>query len=115
MKLDRDINTDRKGKYAVVRLRNIKLGDEAHDLLERLKELGHLDWGAPGYPDEFFVIKLRDKYADAALEAYANAVLLDSQRESDEERSKSKYQYAIAVQKLLQRAGSLSEFCKEPD
>jgi hypothetical protein len=43
MKLDRNINNDGKGKYALVRLRNIEPDSEASSLLKRLDELGYLD------------------------------------------------------------------------
>jgi len=115
MKLDRDINKDGKGKYALVRLRTITNDSEAAGLLARLCELGVLDWGNVGAPDEFFLMRLKDKYAGEALSAYADAVALDARRELDEARSRDKFQYAIAVQKLCTRAGTLSPFCKEPD
>ena len=102
MKLDRNVNKDGRGKYALVRLRNIEKGSEAYGLLNRLEQLGHLDWGVVGQPDEFFVIKLRDKYAGAALRAYADAVQDD-------------VQYAIQVLGVAARAGVQSPFCKEPD
>lgn len=73
MKLDRNINLDGKGKYALVRLRGIEPGGEAHRLLIRLDELGHLDWGAVGGDSEFFVIKLKDQFAPDALKAYSEA------------------------------------------
>jgi hypothetical protein len=115
MKMDRNINGDGKGKYAVVRLRNISPGDEAHKLLKRLEKLGHLDWGIVGQPDEFFLVKLRDKYAASAIRGYADAVLADSQQEPDPQRSRDKAQWAMQVQTMLARAGSLNPFCKEPD
>lgn len=116
MKLDRDINKDGKGKYALVRLRNINKGDEAFQLLQRLHELGHLDWGKVGDPDEFFVIKLRDKFSQPAIVAYADAVMRERGKGAYEEhRSSGLIEYALAVQKLSSRSGILSEFCKEPD
>lgn len=116
MKMDRNIKENGgKGKYALVRLRDVKDGSEAMKLLHRLAELGHLDWGYVGEEDEFFVIKLRDKYADAAIRAYSDAVVKDACKEPDEEKSRDLFQWAIQVQKLNDRAGSLSPFCKQPD
>lgn len=115
MKLDRNINGDGKGKYALVRLRDIAPDTEAHACLKRLEQLGHLDWGVVGRPDEFFVVKLRDKYADAAIRGYATAAMADSAREIDPVRSKDKARWASQVQGMLGRAGLLSPFCKEPD
>lgn len=115
MRLDRNENESGKGKYALVRLRGIEAGSEAHSLLKRLYELGHLDWGIVGQPDEFFVIKLRDKYADKAITAYADAVMDDAPRQIDAEKYKSLVHYALDIQRLSGRAGLLSEFCKDPD
>lgn len=55
MKLDRNVNPNGLGKYALLNLRTNKI-----------------EWGAVGDPDEFFVIKLKDKCAAAALESYAD-------------------------------------------
>jgi hypothetical protein len=115
MKLDRNINSDGKGKYALVRLRTIQNTDEAYALLRRLEALGVLDWGCVGQPDEFFVIKLRDKFAPAALEAYSKAVIDEASAIEDEKRAFSLFQYGHQVHALCERAGTLSEFCKEPD
>lgn len=115
MKLDRSINIDGKGKYALVRLRGIEKSSEAWLLLKRLEEIGVLDWGKTGDPDEFFVIKLRDRYADRTLSGYADAVMDDARHSLDEKRMKGLAQYAVEVQKLTGRAGILSGFCKEPD
>ena len=115
MKLDRDINKNEKGKYALVRLRTIEKGSEAQRLLDRLDELGVLDCGYFGQMDEFFVIKLRDKYADAAISAYVLAVMLDANRIADENEYRSLVQYGLRVQELLMRSGSLSKYCKRPD
>jgi hypothetical protein len=115
MKLDRNQNDDGKGKYALVRLRKIEEGSEAAALLIRLAELGHVDWGTVGSQDEFFVVKLRDRYAAAAIKGYSDAASDDARTEPDEARSRDKFQWAIQVQGLGDRAGILSEHCKDPD
>jgi hypothetical protein len=115
MKLDRNINGTGKGKYALVRLRGIEDGSEAAMLLMRLAKLGHVDWGEVGGRDEFFVVKLRDKYAPAAIKGYSDAAADDARKELDEARSRDKFQWAIQVQGLGDRAGILSPFCREPD
>jgi hypothetical protein len=115
MKLDRNIGDSGKGKYALVRLRKIEDGSEAAMLLLRLAKLGHVDWGEVGARDEFFVVKLRDKYASAAIKGYSDAAADDARKELDEGRSRDKFQWAIQVQGLGDRAGFLSPFCKEPD
>lgn len=78
MKLDRNENATGVGKYALVNMRRLMaLGhdqqNEAHQLMAQLSELGVVDWGAKGADDEFFVIKLKDRNAESALVAYADA------------------------------------------
>lgn len=115
MKLDRNINKSTKGKYALIRLRNIEQDSEAAQLLVKLWDLGYVDFGCVGEKDEFFVIKLRDIYSPAAIKGYANAVMEAASAENDLEKARDKTQYALQVQELQNRAGSLSPFCKEPD
>lgn len=126
MKLDRNISADGSGKYALLklrRLRELRRVNRRRDarLLEieaaikTLEKAGILDWGIAGTESEFFVMRLRDIYAGNGLEAYAAAAAKDAQQEPDEKKSKSKYQWAIQVTRLAERAGTLSAFCKEPD
>lgn len=115
MRLDRSINGDGKGKYALVRLREIEAGSEAAVLLQRLHVLGHLDWGRVSDPDEFFVIKLRDKFAPGGIKGYADAVIEASRKEIDPGKGRDLAQWAIQVIGMSQRAGDLSPYCKEPD
>jgi hypothetical protein len=71
--------------------------------LDTLEKHNILDWGdAP--ETEFFVIRLKDKYAQSALLAYANYASADG----DEE-------YAQDVLGLAQRAGPANPHCKRPD
>ncbi len=115
MKLDRNVNRDGKGKYALVRLRDIEIGSEAMALLHRLEDLGHLDWGCVGHADEFFVVKLRDKFAPGAIKGYADAVMEAQRKELDPAKAKDLAQWGIQVIGMSQRAGDLSPYCKEPD
>lgn len=74
MKLDRNVTPNKTGKYALVRLRNsFSSEDEAN--LKRLDLAGHIDFGIGA--DDFFVIRLKDKYAAPALGAYAMAAFQD--------------------------------------
>lgn len=57
MKLDRNVNSDGRGKYALINLRSNKV---------------QWGWESPG--DQFFVIKYKDRFARFALAAYADAV-----------------------------------------
>ncbi|MEQ1698123.1 MAG: hypothetical protein ABL901_20010 [Hyphomicrobiaceae bacterium] len=82
MKLDRNDDPSGVGKYALVNMRRYRALDgaksvEAYELLGKLDALGIIDKGARGESDEFFVIKLKDKYAGPALVAYANAAVDD--------------------------------------
>jgi hypothetical protein len=58
-----------------------------------LEAAGMLDYGEVGAPDEFFVIKLHDKYARNALIVYADAARFDDP------------EYAADVMELADRAG----------
>lgn len=117
MKLDRNINSGpRNGKYALLklrRLREIEAWDggegealdrqavlDAVDLLERAKII---DWGNT-QDTEFFVIRLKDQYAQAGLRAYATAAIVD---ENDE--------YAHEVYDMANRSGPRHPNCKKPD
>jgi hypothetical protein len=79
MKLDR--NTSGRGKYALIKLRNLaalpeKERDEMATMIDLMKERGIIDLGAT--PDtDFFVMRLKDKYAAAGLSAYAVAAFRD--------------------------------------
>lgn len=113
MRLDRNINRNGRGKYALLKLR--KLDQFAHpddpfqevakpiaDAIETLEKAGILDWG--NTPEtEFFVIRLKDKYAPNALTRYA----LDSHQDDP--------QYCREIMKLAKRAGENSPHCKRPD
>lgn len=86
MKLDRNINESKRGKYALIKLRRLTEieawdgGDgeaaDRHaviDAINLLERAGVLDWGYAGTEGEFMLIRLKDKYAADALEAYAAA------------------------------------------
>lgn len=103
MKLDR--NTEGRGKYAVVKLREIDetSGDAWPAMLEKLSSGGFVSFGKPGDRDEFFVLMLKDKYAQAALAAYADAAEADDP------------EYAAEVRELMRRAGPSHPNVKRPD
>lgn len=85
MKLDRNTSKDGKGKYSITNNRTGKV--EHGDTPEA----------------EFFVIKLKDKYAQDALVAYANAAAQDDT------------EYANEVMELALRSGPAHPLCKMPD
>ena len=78
MKLDRNINPDGTGKYALRELLKLEAQKDfsATTSVSALAMQGIVDHG--GTPEtDFFVIRLKDKYAAAALTAYANAANKD--------------------------------------
>lgn len=85
MKLDRNVNPDKTGKYALVKLRMLTnrdrdTTDNEYEAIQKaintLDAFGAICWG--NSPDtEFFVTRLRDKYAAPALAAYALAAFRD--------------------------------------
>ena len=112
--MDRNINDDGLGKYAVINLRRLNETSGHYSTFERwppkiaealktLDDAGVLEWGRTGEPDEFFLLKLKDVNAEHALIAYA-----DQANITDKE-------FAGEVYELAQRAGANSPFCKHPD
>jgi hypothetical protein len=74
MKLDRNITNPRRGKYALIKLRESRLTPElccGPD--EIMVETNAIDFGDTDDSD-FFVIRLKDKFSGGALRGYANAI-----------------------------------------
>lgn len=69
MKLDRNINKDGRGKYALIKLRQTTVLFQGLGV-EVLRDA--VDFGNTPVTD-FFVIRLKDKFAAPALKAYADA------------------------------------------
>jgi hypothetical protein len=114
MKLDRNINDNKRGKYALLKLRRLDeftgpddpfqhVAPKIADAIKTLEGAGILDWGRAGTEGEFFVLRLKDRYAAEALEGYAN------------EAGKDDPEYADEVRELADRAGPKSPWCKTPD
>lgn len=114
MKLDRNLEENEgRGKYAILKLRQLELCREQTTFggftpriqaaISVLEENGILDWGTVGTDSEFFLIRLKDKYALPALEAYAAAA------EEDD------FEWATEVRELAKRSGPYSQWCKKPD
>lgn len=99
MKLDRNKNG---GKYAIIRLRDLMKmrGTDSPEALQvgELASQGFVEFATPGSRSEFFVVKLNDRYAKAALLAYADAAEADDP------------EYAADVRELASRTGT-----KKPD
>ncbi|HEV8293036.1 MAG TPA: hypothetical protein VGP94_13970 [Tepidisphaeraceae bacterium] len=115
MKLDRNINADGRGKYGLIRNRRLAEiltwdGGEGEILDQRavanavalLERAGVIDWGDNPWT-EFFVMRLRDKYAAHGLFGYAKAADVDDP------------EYAEEVHQLGLRSGVAHPVCKRPD
>lgn len=101
MKLDRNVNPDGRGKYALINLRK-----------------NTVEWGSD--EDQFFVIKYKDRFAAMALFAYADAVQkqvaawMDAGKVPDTCRELS--EYATEIYREAERAKALGEqWNKIPD
>lgn len=82
MKLDRNINPDGAGKYALLHIRKLKqYGHEAEIIhaINLLTEYGLLQVGNESPGDQFFVMKYKDKFTAPALFAYSRAAMDESQ------------------------------------
>jgi hypothetical protein len=113
MKMDRNINADGTGKYAVINMRKLeqyasgetfeRWTPDIENAIKTLDAAGVIEWGAVGTEDEFFLIKLKDRHSLPALRAYADSVL-----NSDPE-------FSTEVADMVMRSGRFSQWCKEPD
>lgn len=83
MRLDRNINDDGKGKYALILMREIPGNPTTpEELAQAIVENPQcIDFGSRGSDSEYFLIRLKDKYAPAALNAYAEAAKDDDNEE----------------------------------
>jgi len=105
MQLDRNLPSNSgRGKYALLKLRMLNRNDpKMISAIEYLEQAGVLDWGDLGTDSEFFVIRLKDRYAQEALYGYANEA-----RPADPE-------WADEVTEMAKRAGPANQWCKYPD
>ena|SRR5579862_3380745 len=113
MKLDRNVNGNGRGKYALLKLRELDnfvdpadpfatVAKPISDAINTLLQAGILDWGDT-LATEFFVMRLKDKHAAAGLHGYANDADEDDREYGDE------------IRKLALRAGRNHPDCKAPD
>jgi len=98
-------------KYALVRLDKLSpqaLEDVIQDqgtLIHHITESPDLiELGLPGDEEEFFAIKLKDENAKSALLEYAYRARVHGDND-----------FAKDVERLADRAGNNSKFCKKPD
>ncbi len=115
MRLDRNIEgNEGRGKYAILNLRRLALYESSDTFnrfppkisraLKVLEAEGILEWGVVGKPNEFFLIKLKDAGAQAALTAYASVY---NNGEDDEWRDE--------VLEMARRSGPDHPLCKRAD
>src|ERR1051326_5459170 len=82
MKMDRNIpGNNGRGKYALLLLRRLEAYEDQNTFgglrpdiaaaLKTLEDAGIIDWGIAETESEFFLIRLKDRCAQAALLAYA--------------------------------------------
>ncbi len=87
MQLDRNLNPTGKGKYALIKLRvaepKVRIVPNPIEPIMAEVESRAIDFGDT--PEtEFFVIRLKDKYAYPALRAYALAAMIDDEEYANE-------------------------------
>jgi hypothetical protein len=120
MKLDRNGPRGNMGKYAAINVRRIKTlspqeREEATDLMARLDAMGIVESGQRDGPNEFFLIKLKDKFAVPALDAYAQAVVSAAYDCSDDvPPDEGLLEYFRDVNELVERAAN-HPLKKQPD
>jgi len=88
MKLDRNLNKDGSGKYALINLRKLRevRSPETARALRILSDLGVVHWGDEGPGAQFWVMKYSDPFTWAALKAYALDVKSFAERQMAENR-----------------------------
>ena len=74
--------------------------------IKTLEDAGVIDWGNVETESEFFLIRLKDKYAYDALCGYQRAVERDHPLDRE---------YADEIGGMALRAGHNSPWCKKPD
>lgn len=91
MQLDRNITNPRRGKYALIKLREFVpavVESEVDGAGVSRPKFYEIDARAVDFGDtedsDFFVIRLKDKYAGAALMAYAHAAQPDDSQYAGE-------------------------------
>lgn len=77
MRLDRNINPDRRGKYCLINLRKTQAAGVTPLVLAAMTALhqaGVLEWGHESQESQFFVMKYSDPFTADGLLGYAQAV-----------------------------------------
>lgn len=111
MKLDRNINDNKRGKYALVKLRRVAelterfttLGKDVQAALRFLEAEGVIDYGTT-VDSEFFVVRLKDENAESALTGYGVSTTLRGDPE-----------FGAEIEQMARRAGPNHPNCRKPD
>lgn len=76
MKLDRNLNPDGSGKYALLKMRQLRENQDprVYEAWHVLNDAGIIHWGDEGPGEQFFVLKYKDRFTHFALRSYANHV-----------------------------------------
>lgn len=108
MRLQRNIAGH--NRFVVIDMQKLgRFADTKAEVLTALEEASDEEFsaavqlGAPGDPDEHFVLKLKDRNAQAALLAYAESAAQDDPA------------LARDVRQLASQAGPAHPHCKQPD
>lgn len=114
MKLDRNLNPDGRGKYALLKLRRQEkpISLEATTAATTLKDAGLLHFGNEAPGEQFFVMKYKDRFTAPALRAYAVAVMQHAQNPiltPDEKQRRSLIEYAEEITREAEEAERLGE------
>lgn len=115
MKLDRNINKDGRGKYALVNIRELDGFAEDSKVriaFEILKKHRIVTIGNESPGDQFFVMKYKDMFTAPALFAYARAIR-DYLRENDGQANPSLLEFQREIEEEAKRASLLGT--KIPD
>lgn len=108
MKLDRNINPDGRGKYALVNLRALHgegVPQEYREWFNNLVAVGLVTLGNETPESQFFVIKHKDAFAPNALRAYeaaARAQAHFARARKEDDLAESLYEYADEIRKDLE-------------
>lgn len=112
MKLDRNINPDGRGKYALLKLRRQEkpVSLKATTAAATLKDAGLLHFGNEGPGEQFFVLKYKDKFTAPALYAYAAAAFSEAftlEEQGDAKQAVELREFAHEIRREAEQAKQL--------
>lgn len=110
-------SNDYYGKYAILRLDKIRTDKRFEEFLELMRARSaetdsgffkYVELGAVGNPDEFFVLKLKDKFAPWALIGYVDGIQEHIHSLTDPKEVAEWSEFAEEVRKLADRAHTMT-------